>query len=77
MISCDQNHWSVVGHFNQPVDPEVPFVNRGLVGREVAVDHKEVNAPLDGICGKPLHTLSGVGEVVVFIEVEMTGVTES
>jgi hypothetical protein len=77
MISCDQNHWSVVGHFNQPVDPEVPFLNCCLVGREVAVDHKEVNAGPDGICDKPLQALSGVGEIAVFIEGEITGVGES
>jgi hypothetical protein len=67
----------VVGHFDQPVDPEVPFLNRGLVGCEVAVDHKEVNARTDGICDKPFNTPGGVGEVAVFIEVEITGVTES
>jgi hypothetical protein len=53
MISCNKNYGRVVGHFDQPVDPEVPFFNCGLVGREVAVDHKEVNAGTDGICDKP------------------------
>jgi hypothetical protein len=77
VISCDQNHRSVVGHFDEPVDPEVPFLNRGLVGRQVAVDHKEVNARADGVCDKPFQALGGVGEVAVFIEVEITSVTES
>jgi hypothetical protein len=77
VISRDQNHRSVIGHFDQPVDPEVPFLNRGLVSREVAVDHKKVNVRLDGIRDKPFQALSGVGEVAVFIEVEITGVSES
>jgi len=41
----------------------------GLVGPEFAVDHKEVNAGLDGISDKPFQALSGVGEVAVFIDV--------
>jgi hypothetical protein len=77
VISCNQYYGRVVGHFDQPIDPEVPFFNRGLVGREVAVDHKEVNARPDGICDKPFQTLRGVGEVAVFIEVQITGVSES
>jgi hypothetical protein len=77
MISRYQDYGRVVGHFDQPIDPEVPFLNRGLVGREVAVDHKEVNTRLGGVCDKPLQTLRGVGEVAIFIEVEITGVTES
>jgi hypothetical protein len=77
MISCDQNHWSVVGHFDQPVDPEVTFLNRGLVGCEVTVDYKEVNVRADGICDKPFQTLRGVGEVAVFVEVKITGVAQS
>jgi hypothetical protein len=47
------------------------------VGRQVAVDHREVGGRLDGICDKPFQTLRGVGEVGVFIEMEITGVTES
>ena len=77
MISRDQNHRSVVGHFDQQVNPEITFFNCGLVGCEVAVYHKEVNARLDGICDKPFHTLRGIGEVTVFIEVKITGVNES
>ena len=77
MISRYQYYGRVVGHFDQPVDPEVPLLNRGLVGREVAIDHKEVNVRLDGICDKPLQALGGVCEVAVFIEVEITGVSES
>jgi hypothetical protein len=77
VISCRQDYGRVVGHFDQPVDPEVSFLNHGLVGREVAVDHKEVNVRLDGICDKPFQTLRGVGEVAVFIEVEITGVSKS
>jgi hypothetical protein len=49
----------------------------GLVSREVAVDHKEVNARLGGICDRPFKALCGVGEVAVFIEVEITGVSEA
>jgi hypothetical protein len=76
VISCYQNYRSVVGHFDQHVN-QVPFLNRGLVGREVAVDYKEINARPDGICDKPFQTLRGVGEVAVFLEVEITGVSES
>jgi hypothetical protein len=49
----------------------------GLVGREVTVDHNEVNVRLDGICGKPFQALRGVGEVAVSIEVEIAGMSES
>jgi hypothetical protein len=77
VISRHQYHGSVVGHLDQAVNPEVPFFNGALVGREVAVDHKEVNARLDGICDKPFQALIGVGEVAVFIEVKITGVSES
>jgi hypothetical protein len=77
VISRDQYYGRVVGHFDQPVDPEVPFLDCGLVRREVAVDHKEVNARPDGICDKPFQALRGVGEVVVLIEVKITGVSES
>jgi hypothetical protein len=73
VISCDQDCGRVVGHFDQPVDPEVPPLNCGLVRGEVTVDHKEVNARPDGICDKPLQTLRGVGEVAVFIEVKIAG----
>jgi hypothetical protein len=76
VISCNQDYGRVVGHFDQPVDPEVPFLDRGLVGDEVAVDHKAVNARPDGICDKPFQTLSGVGEVVVLVEVEIAGVSQ-
>jgi hypothetical protein len=75
--SCDQDYGRVVGHFDQHIDPEVSFLNCGLVGCEVSVDHKEVNACLDGICNKPFQTLGGIGEVAIFIEMEITGVTES
>jgi hypothetical protein len=77
VISRGQNHRNVDGHFDEPVDPKVPFLDRGLVGCEVAVGHKEVNARPAGICDKPSHTLRGVAERVVFIEVKITGVTES
>jgi hypothetical protein len=66
-----------VSSYNKYIDPEVPFLNRGLVGREVAVDHKQANARADGICKEPFQTLRGVGEVAVFIEVKITGVSES
>jgi hypothetical protein len=77
VISCYQDYGCVVGHFDQPVDPCVSFLDCGLVRGEVAVDDKEVNARPNSICDKPFQTLSGVGEVAVFIEVEITGVTES
>jgi hypothetical protein len=77
MISRDQDYGRVVGHFDQPVDPEVPFLNRGLVGCEIAVDHKEVNPRPDGICDKPFQALSGVGEVAIFIKVKITSVGKS
>jgi hypothetical protein len=77
VISRDQYYGRVVGHFDHHVDPEVPFLDCGLVGREVAVYHKEVNARLDGISDKPFQALGGVGEVAVFIEVKITGVSES
>jgi hypothetical protein len=77
MITCDKDYGCVVGHFDQPVDPEVSFFNRGLAGCEVAVDHKEVNARPDGICDKPFQALGGVSKVAVFIEMKITGVGES
>jgi hypothetical protein len=58
-------------------NPCVPFLDCGLVGCEVTVDQKEVNVRPDGICDKPFQALGGVGEVAVFIEVEITRVAES
>jgi hypothetical protein len=43
----------------------------------VVVTVKCVNVRPDGVCDKPFQTLSGVGEVAVFIEVEITGVSEA
>jgi hypothetical protein len=77
VISRDQDYGRVVGHFDQPVNPCVPFLNRGLVGREVAIDYNEVNARPDGICDKPFQAPGGVGEVAVFIQVEITSVGKS
>jgi hypothetical protein len=77
VITRDQYYRSVVGHFDQPIDSEVPFLDRCLVGYEAAVNHKEVNASPDGICDKPFQTMSGVSEVAVFIEVKIAGVAES
>jgi hypothetical protein len=77
VITGDQNHRGVVGHFDQPVDPKVSFLNRGFVGGQVTVDHKNINVRLNGICDKPFEALSGVGEVVVFIQVKITSVSKS
>jgi hypothetical protein len=43
----------------------------------VVVSVKNVNTGLDGICDKPFQALCGAGELAVFIEVEITGVSES
>jgi hypothetical protein len=67
----------VVGHFDQAVDPEITFLNRCLVGCELAVDHKQVNARPNGICDKPFQALRSVSEITVFIEVKIASVTES
>ena len=77
MISRDQDDGRVIGHFDQHINPQVSFPNGGLVGCEVAVDHKEVSVRLDGICNKLSQALGGVGEVAVFIEMKITGVTEA
>jgi hypothetical protein len=77
VISCDQYYGSVVRHFDKHVNPEIPFFDGGLVGCQVAVNHKEINASPNSICDKPLKTLSGIGEVAVFIEVEIASVGES
>jgi hypothetical protein len=77
VISRCQNYGRVIGHFDQPVDPEVTFFNRGLVRGEVAVHYKKVYLCPDGIGDKPFQTLRGVGEVVVFSEVEIASVAES
>jgi hypothetical protein len=77
VISRYQYYGRVVGHFDQHVNPEVPFHDCGLVGREVTVDYKEVNAHPDGICDKPFQTMCGVSEVAVFIDVKITRVSES
>ena len=52
----------------------LPHVVDWTCTSEAAVDHEEVNARPDGICDKPFQTLSGVGEVAVFIEVEIASV---
>jgi hypothetical protein len=77
VISRHQDCGRVVGHFDQPIDPEVPFLDCGLVGCEVAVDHKEVNARMDGIGDKAVQAVGGVTKVAVFIEMKIASVTES
>jgi hypothetical protein len=77
MVTRHQDDRGVVAHLNERFDPEVSLFDGLLVGRQVTVDHKEVNARPDGICNKPFQAVRGVGEVVVFIEVEITGVSES
>jgi hypothetical protein len=74
VVSRYQDYGCVVGHIDQPVDPEIAFLNCGLVGCQVAVDHKEINARPHGICDKPFQALGGVSEVVIFLEMEITSV---
>ena len=49
----------------------------GLEGAAFAVDYKVVNDRPDGICDKPFQAPCDVGEAAVFIEVKITGVSES
>jgi hypothetical protein len=77
VITRYQDYGSVVGHLDQHVDPKVPFLDCGLVSGQIAVDHEEVNARLDGVCDKPFQALSSVGEVAVFIKMEITSVGKS
>jgi hypothetical protein len=77
VISSKQHHRSVVGHFDPEVNAKVLFLNRGHVGFELTVDHKEAYVRMDGICDEPFQALSGVSKIAVFIEVEITSVTES
>jgi len=51
VISGNQYYGRVIGHFDQPVDPKVRFFHYGLIGCEVAVDHKGDNDCPGGICG--------------------------
>ena len=48
----------------------------GPVGCEFAVDYNDANAGMDVICDKPFQARGGVGEIAVFIEVDITGVSE-
>jgi hypothetical protein len=42
VISCDQDYGRMGGHPDQHVYPEIPFFNRGLVSRKIAIDDEEV-----------------------------------
>jgi len=77
VISRYQYYGRVVAISTSVSTQKLRSFNCGLVSCEVAVDHKEVNARQDGICNKPFQAVGGVGEVAVFIEVKITGVTES
>jgi hypothetical protein len=52
----------MVGHFEQPVDPKVPFFDCGFSRRESAIDYKEVNAREDGTWSTPFQVLGGVSD---------------
>jgi hypothetical protein len=77
VISSKQHHRSVVGHVDPEVNPKVLFLNRVLVGCKLTFDHKEAYVHMDGICDEPFPALGGVSKIAVFIEVEITSVTES
>jgi hypothetical protein len=72
VVSCDQNDWCPFRHANQHVDPEVPFPNRLLVRSQVPVNHKEVNVVVDRILDKPLCTLSGITEMAILFQMNVS-----
>jgi hypothetical protein len=59
------------------VNAEVPYLDRALVCREVAVHSREVNTCADGICDKPLQTSRWIAEVAVFFQVGVAGMSQS
>ncbi len=67
----------MVGHFDQPVDPEVPFLNRGLVGREVAVDYKQVCLLADSVIHEPTQAPNGVTKISVFLQMYVSAVVDA
>jgi hypothetical protein len=44
-----------------------------LAIRQVAVDHNEVHVGTNGVGNKPLQALGGIAEVVVLLQVHVTG----
>jgi hypothetical protein len=65
----------MVGHPDQHIDPEVPFLDRGLVGRQIAIDHEQVHhVAADGVRDKPFEALSSVIELAVFFDMGISGV---
>jgi hypothetical protein len=66
MIPSHEQNGRVVGHPDQCVYPDVAFLDRRFVGRQIAVYDEEVRMRLNCVPHKPLQTPSGVGEVVIF-----------
>src|SRR3989475_12831031 len=65
----------MVGHVDEPVDPEIPFPDGGLVGGQVAVDDEQVGSGANGIGDEPFEAAGGIAKVAVFVEVGVASVT--
>src|SRR5213080_1840185 len=66
----------MVGHVDEPVDPEISFSDGGLIGGQVAVDDEQVGSGGNGIGDEPFEAAGGIAKVAVFVEVGVAGVTD-
>src|SRR5579859_4241050 len=72
VIPGHENDRSMIGHPNQHVDPQIPFLDGCFVGRKIAIDDEDVGIGTDGVRHKPFQTLCGITEVAVLIEMHIT-----
>src|SRR5947208_153167 len=77
MVSGDDQHRRKVRHANDHVDPQVPFLDRGLVSSQVTVDHKQIRTLANTVVHEPLQALSGVAEVPILLEVNVAAVADA
>src|SRR5947199_8615599 len=66
----------MVGHVDEPVDPEISFSDGGLIGGQVAVDDQQVGSGGNGIGDEPFEAEGGIAKVSVFVQVEIAGVAD-
>src|SRR5439155_24630421 len=77
VVASDEDDRGVTGHVDEPVDPEIPFPDGGLVGGQVAVDDEQVGSGGNGIGDEPFEAAGGIAKVAVFVQMNIAAVSDS
>ena len=77
VIPGDQDDRGVIRHANHGIDPEFPFPDGLLVRGEITVQHKVVCVLPDAVFNEPLQAVRSVGEIAVFLQVDVAGMGQS